>query len=269
MPKKVKATDKGVKALQRISNYAGRQYFALPHRLVSDSKKYKETFDRLVQPHWNQMVGLLNEQGGYGELLTLRSRIQERLDTAEEQHNKNEMILRGYQMAMHLLASESRHYGLDHTLRETLGHIELNNSTPNHWTWGVVYTSDEPLDDLPSSDHFYSPRVTDLYKSFFAADAFPEYLYPIQGSKTWREMIEETNTSLKLYSDKDENLEGLIDILRLRLNVLHAVLHGYELLGKAEKYVPIAIEKYKSDPVEDFEKTITARRLIRVGALAI
>ena len=265
MPKKVKATDKGVMALQKISNYAGRQYFALPHRLVSDSKKYKETFDRLVQPHWNQMVGLLNEQGGYGELLTLRSRIQERFDTAEEQHNKSEKILHGYQMALDLLISESKYHGPDNILRNTLGHDKLINSKPKYWTWGVVYMSDEPFDDLQKSDHFYSPRVTDLYKSFFAADAFPEYLYPIKGSKTWREMIEETKTSLKLYSDKDENLEGLIDILRLRLNVLHAVLHEYELLGKAEKYQLIAEKEVKADPVEKFEQESQAVMMIRFG----
>ena len=262
MAKKDSTSKKVKKAAEPMAKYSKRFFFPLPHRFVDNPRKYNETYDDFVGPIWENVAAILKKENGYSNLIRMGERLDERLESTTMEYQRARKTFNNYKMAHGLFDYEARHYGPEKSLRESLGHIELKNSKPEWWTWKVVYLDDEPIEDLEATVHYYSPLITDHFRNSLDAENFPDYMVSIEGKKTWKEITREANNYRKLYEEKKESLGGLADAIKIRLQVIKAVLSEYDLLGEIPDYKPLDIYFYQKQLADEEVLRITKTCLL-------
>ena len=234
------------KQLSELSRFVKYGYIDIPHDLKSFDVDHKKVYDEVLEPQWNQVVSVLDQGRGYGNLLTMIGRLQEKLKIYEDRYQKEEKLLNRFQMAFDLFGYEANEYGLDARVGESLGKTKPKASYPDWWNWKVMLTGSGMGNKPLTVKHIYIPQLTRVFMQTYNADKIPDFVTPVKGEDTWREVIEKTERRGKMHEDLAQNYQRVVEIIKFRIEVIEAVLHEYEILGTVGAYEPSQFEQEKS-----------------------
>ena len=247
------------KKLRKLTPFSHYGYIDVPQALVGDSADFRAAYDAIIQPHWDQMVGILREKNGYSELLAMLVRLREKRGRAEKGHARTEQILNRIQMAFNLFRHEAAAADLDETVGKSLGFkAPLKETKPEWWAWSVIQLGSSWENEPVHLRYKYFARTSKEFQAFFSADEMPDFAQSIDGEETWRDVIDRTGKRGKLYSEQVDKYRGLLDIIKFRLAIIEAVLYEFELLGYVGDYapnnpqiqsVPDEIKKFEEDTI--------------------
>ena len=226
--------------LSQLSRLSTIRHIDLPYRFVDDHEDYDTSYDKLIEPQWNQAVLLLDEGRGYSNLLATLERLNEKLQRSEERFNKEKQIYNSFNMVYNLFLGEASEHGADKKIGDSLGVSNPESANSDMWTWSVMQIGSGWKGEITELKNKYFPHVSDPFKRIYEAEKVPDYVTPVDENDTWQQVIDKTGKRGKRYSKWVDEYRGLVQIISFRIKLIEAVLYEYEILGFVDEYQPSA-----------------------------
>ena len=209
----------------------------VPEWAISDDagdiyEAHEAAIDYVVSRHWNSALEVLGRDGGYSELVLLRSQLQDRLATLNREAEQRSARGRLARYLARVIEYESERLGRTSRVGEV-----LDRNHPDHdvWRWEAtpslvqMWCGHLP-DDEPEQVVLRSPFVDAL-----VAQVGENRLVSFNRSLTWQEAALQAEPSIfDFVDDRDE--QGLAELVEFRIEVVDQVLREYEILGVAGAY---------------------------------
>ena len=195
----------------------------------------------LLRPHWNGAVGMLKEgAGGYAALVLLHDRLKEHVARSKARLSEVQGTQRRYEALVRFLSSEATSFGVQTTLRESLGDsppnvldLDTAESPTKRWQWcsGPSFTvppASEASGDL-WPDYILMPTTrADSEDPHFRSPSFAAGL-------TWDEAIDKLDSRVATWTDVLVEAQLQHEVVEFRSRVVEHVLREFELLGYVDE----------------------------------
>ena len=224
---------------------------------------YGAAIDYVVSRHWNSALEILETEGGYSELVLLRSQLQRRLDALRQEANRRVAAERLKRRVADVVKHEADRLGPASRVGDVL---EAPNVLEHGvWRWEPHFSGAQVRRGVLPGDEPEQVVIRSAEIDELAAQSGERGRLGLGASWTWEEAV--SRTALTVFdrtSELPSARSDLYELLAFRIEVIDQVLREHEVLGRAGPFGSDSTHRIQLDAEQEAFLRAAAAAIIEV-----